>query len=133
MDFIGHVIVFFVALFAAIHRNYKDEIHLPISAGLVGLSISYALQINQCLNFLLQMACELESKIIAVERVKEYSETPTEAPAIIENRRPPDDWPSEGHIKFDHYSARYRDGLDLVLNDISIDIPGGTKVQDTLL
>ena len=70
---------------------------------------------------------------MAVERIKEYSETPTEAPPIVESRRPPEDWPPEGHVKFDHYSTRYREGLDLVLKDIDVDIPGGTKVYTSLL
>ena len=66
---------------------------------------------------------------MAVERLKEYSESPTEAPPIIESNRPSDDWPSQGHVKFDHYSTRYREGLDLVLKDITVDITGGTKVD----
>ena len=41
----------------------------------------------------------------------------------------PDDWPVEGRVQFDHYSTRYRPGLDLVLKDISCDIPGGQKVS----
>ena len=65
---------------------------------------------------------------MAVERTKEYAETPTEAPAIVESHRPPPEWPSEGHVKFDQYSTRYREGLDLVLRNISVEIPGGTKV-----
>lgn len=128
VEFIGNLIVFFVALFAAIQRNFKDELNLPVSAGLVGLSISYALEITQCLNYVLRMTCDLESNIVAVERVKEYSETTTEAAAIVDAHRPPDGWPSEGHIKFDNYSTCYRQGLDLVLENISLDICGGTKV-----
>ena len=118
-------------MFAVIQRNYGDELHLRINPGLVGLSISYALQITQSLNFVVRMASELETNIVAVERIKEYSETPTEAPPIIESNRPSDDWPSQGHVKFDHYSTRYREGLDLVLRDINVDIPGGTKVYYT--
>ena len=128
LEFVGNLIIFFSALFATIQRNHKDEFNLRISPGLVGLSISYALQITQGLNWVVRMASELETNIVAVERIKEYSETPTEAPPIIDSNRPADDWPSEGHVKFDYYSTRYREGLDLVLKDITVDIPGGTKV-----
>ena len=128
LEFVGNLVVFFAALFATIQRNYKDEFSLRINPGLVGLSISYALQVTQALNYVVRSACELEANIVAVERIKEYSETPTEAPPIIESHRPPDDWPSEGHVKFDHYFTRYREGLDLVLKDITVDVPGGIKV-----
>ena len=39
-----------------------------------------------------------------------------------------DNWPPEGHIKFNSYATRFRSGLDLVLDDISFDIRGGEKV-----
>ena len=133
LEFVGNLIIFFAALFAIIQRNYVDELNLRINPGLVGLSISYALQITQSLNYVVRMASELETNIVAVERIKEYSETPTEAPPIIESNRPPDDWPSQGHVKFDHYSTRYREGLDLVLKDITVDIPGGTKVLQYIM
>ena len=129
MEFVGNLVVFFAALFAAIQRNFSDEINLPINAGLVGLSISYALDINETLNRVLQYSCDLESSIVAVERVKEYSEIPTEAPAIIDDCRPPDDWPFKGHVQFNCYSTRYREGFDMALKDISVHIPGGTKVS----
>ena len=128
LEFVGNLVVFFAALFATIQRNHRDEFNLRITPGLVGLSISYALKITQALNFIVRLASELETNIVAVERVKEYSETQREAPPIVDSNRPPDNWPPEGHVKFDHYSTRYREGLDLVLKDISVDIPGGTKV-----
>ena len=129
---IGNFVVFFAAFFATIQRNYSNMLHLSITPGLVDLSISFALLINQGLNFVLQTACTIETNIIAVEWVKEYSEFATEvteAPVIItNNNQPPDDWPSEVHVKFDHYSTRYRKGLNLVLEGINLDIPAGTKV-----
>ena len=85
-------------------------------------------QVTQSLNWVVRMTSELETNIVAVERTKEYAETPTEAPPIIKGRRPESDWPKEGRVKFDEYSTRYREGLDLVLRSISVDIPGGTKV-----
>ena len=128
MELIASLVIFFAALFAAIQRNYKDELNLRINPGLVGLSISYALQITQALNFVVRMASELETNIVAVERIKEYSETPKETAESVSSQRPPEDWPPEGHVKFDQYSTRYREDLDLVLKDIDVDIPGGTKV-----
>ncbi len=48
LEIVGNMIIFFTALFAAIQRNYGEELHLHVSAGLVGLSISYALQVCGC-------------------------------------------------------------------------------------
>lgn len=124
----GNLIVFFAALFSAIQRNFRDELSLHTSAGLVGLSISYALSVTQSLNWVVRMTSELETNIVAVERTKEYSEVPTEAPPVIKDSRPDSDWPREGKVEFAGYSTRYREGLDLVLSDISVNIPGGTKV-----
>ncbi len=128
LEFVGNTIILFAALFAALQRNYRDALGLHISAGLVGLSISYALQVTQSLNWAVRMTSELETNIVAVERTKEYSELPTEAAPVIKDRRPAPDWPKEGRVEFDQYSTRYREGLDLVLKDISANIPGGTKV-----
>ena len=61
-----------------VQRNYGDDIHLSISAGLVGLSVSYALQVTQSLNMMVRMTSELETNIVAVERTKEYAETDNE-------------------------------------------------------
>uniref|UniRef100_A0AAR2LDB0 ATP-binding cassette, sub-family C (CFTR/MRP), member 3 n=1 Tax=Pygocentrus nattereri TaxID=42514 RepID=A0AAR2LDB0_PYGNA len=74
------------------------------------------------------MTSDLESNIVAVERVKEYSETPPEAPWEVEDKKPPGDWPSEGNVEFVDYSVRYRAGLDLVLRNISLKVKGGEKI-----
>ena len=42
LEFIGNIIILFAALFAVIERNSGDE---GIHPGLVGLSVSYALQV----------------------------------------------------------------------------------------
>ncbi|XP_015686352.1 canalicular multispecific organic anion transporter 2-like, partial [Protobothrops mucrosquamatus] len=50
------------------------------------------------------------------------------APWIIEDKRPPEDWPTQGEVVFTRYSVRYRKGLDLVLKDLSLSVKGGEKV-----
>ncbi|CAI8057972.1 Multidrug resistance-associated protein 1, partial [Geodia barretti] len=46
LEFMGNLIILFAALFVVIQRNYQEEIKIRINAGLVGLSISYALQVS---------------------------------------------------------------------------------------
>lgn len=47
-----------------------------MSPGLVGLSVSYALQITGGLLMLVRFTSDVETNIVAVERMKEYSEAP---------------------------------------------------------
>ena len=41
---------------------------------------------------------------------------------------PPKEWPQEGKVEFKNYTTRYREGLDLALNDVSAKIQPGQKV-----
>ena len=45
LEFIGNLIILFAALFAALQRN-NEGIFGRINPGLVGLSITYALQVS---------------------------------------------------------------------------------------
>ncbi|KAH1009382.1 hypothetical protein HUJ04_001743 [Dendroctonus ponderosae] len=88
LEMIGNLIILFAALFAVLAKN-----QMP---GLVGLSITYCLQITQTLNWLVRMTSDVETNIVAVERIKEYAEVPQEAPWKLSHEIMPSSWPETG-------------------------------------
>ena len=124
LEFIGSVIILTSAGLAIIAVSTGSG---P-SAGLVGLAMSYALQITQSLNWIVRQTVEVETNIVSVERVLEYARLPSEAPEVISKNRPPISWPAHGAVKFDHYSTRYRPELDLVLKDINLEVRPREKI-----
>lgn len=68
-----------------------------------------------------------EQNMNAVERLLVYSDLPPEA-ALTTPDDPPPTWPDKGDIKFTNVELRYREGLPLVLKDISFQINAGEKV-----
>uniref|UniRef100_A0A8C6VN87 MRP2 protein n=1 Tax=Naja naja TaxID=35670 RepID=A0A8C6VN87_NAJNA len=120
LELVGNLTVFFAALLAVF---VKDS----LNSGIVGLSITSALNITQTLNWLVRMTSELETNIVAVERLNEYTEIENEAPWVT-TQRPPSQWPNNGEITFIDYKVRYRPELELVLDGINCDIKGTEKI-----
>ncbi|KAJ8730882.1 hypothetical protein PYW08_002295 [Mythimna loreyi] len=111
LEMIGNLIIFFSAMFAVLNRD-------TISAGLVGLSVSYALQITQTLNWLVRMTSEVETNIVAVERIKEYAETEQEAAWNV-SPGPPASWPETGALQLERLTLAYRAGAEPALRDVT--------------
>lgn len=124
LEFIGSVIILAAASFAVISVATGSG----LTAGMVGLAMSYALQITTSLNWIVRQTVEVETNIVSVERVLEYARLPSEAPDRISKHKPKISWPAQGAIKFNNYSARYRPGLDLVLKNINLQFGSHEKI-----
>ncbi|KAM3864489.1 multidrug resistance-associated protein 1 [Diretmus argenteus] len=121
LEFVGNCIVSFAALFAVMART-------SLSPGIMGLSISYALQLTASLTWLVRMSSDLETNIVAVERVQEYSDTEKEAEWRKEPSNLPPGWPTHGDIEIRGLGLRYREDQDLAIRNITVTIQGGEKV-----
>ncbi|XP_074603021.1 multidrug resistance-associated protein 1-like [Brevipalpus obovatus] len=121
LEFCGNLIVLASSVFATLARH-------SLSGGSVGLSISYAVNVNVALNYLVRTFSLLEMNIISVERVLEYCKLPSEADWFVGKVTPEPEWPEHGRIVFDEYATRYRAGLDLVIHDLSVEIKPKEKI-----
>lgn len=120
LEMIGNLIIFFSAIFAVLNKD-------NVNAGIVGLSVSYALQITQTLNWLVRMTAEVETNIVAVERIKEYAETEQEAAWVKENG-PGSTWPETGAVQLEGLTLGYREGAEPALKEITCSIAPQDKV-----
>lgn len=123
LDFFNNLVILSACMFAVIGRD-------QLSAGLIGLCITYTLRVTQTFNFLIRQVSQVEANIVSVERVEKYiNELAQERPRNLpEDKTLPANWPSEGKIEFRKFSARYRDELPLAMKDISIVINAGEKI-----
>eukprot|EP00090_Calanus_glacialis_P018853 TRINITY_DN29170_c0_g1_i1.p1 TRINITY_DN29170_c0_g1~~TRINITY_DN29170_c0_g1_i1.p1 ORF type:complete len:356 (-),score=86.18 TRINITY_DN29170_c0_g1_i1:61-1104(-) len=122
LELLGNLIILFAALLSVIGRN-------TLEPGIVGLSLSYAMQITQNLNLLIRQTSQIENNMVSVERIKEYqNQLPKEAEWSLASDPGDTEWPRNGDITFDNLQVRYREGLPLVLKGVSLGITGGEKV-----
>ncbi|KAI0717016.1 multidrug resistance-associated ABC transporter [Earliella scabrosa] len=98
-----------------------------IDASLAGFALAFATSLLSDLIFLVRRFVGLEQSMVAVERVKEFSELPREPSEFIEPR-PPASWPTEGAIQCEDLVIRYAPELPNVLHHLSFEVRPGEKI-----
>ncbi|KAL6841171.1 hypothetical protein ACP4OV_029140 [Aristida adscensionis] len=94
----------------------------------VGMSLSYGLSLNSLVYFAISISCMLENDMVAVERVNQFSNLPSEAAWKIEDHLPSPNWPTHGDIEIKDLKVRYRPNTPLILKGINLRISGGEKI-----
>ncbi|KAI8011762.1 ABC transporter C family member 14 [Camellia lanceoleosa] len=94
----------------------------------VGLALSYGLSLNVMLFFTVYMSCNVENKMVSVERIKQFIRIPSEAAWRIPDCLPYPNWPICGDIEIKNLQVRYRPNTPLVIKGITLNIHGGEKV-----
>lgn len=80
---VGGIILFASGMALVASLSYRT-----MSAGTVGLAMTYALRVGSSLNQLVMLAIRMETQSVAVERIIEYTELPSEGKSVVVGSEP---------------------------------------------
>ena len=126
LECLGAFLFLFLALLCVL-AAYLAPFVPATFLSLSGLALSSAMTFCHTLQYLLDRFSELEGKMSKIERVLACSRilpesTPGQRPVLSPA------WPERGRLEFRRVNARYSPEKPLVLRDLSVVIPAGTKV-----
>ncbi|MED6193419.1 Canalicular multispecific organic anion transporter 2 [Stylosanthes scabra] len=104
--------------------SFPNAIAVP---GIAGLAVTYGLNLNSQAVNVIWFLCNLENKIISVERIFQYTSIPSEPPLVIEDNRPDPSWPPFGEVHIQDLQVKYAPHLPLVLRGLTCTFAAGTK------
>ncbi|RMZ88029.1 hypothetical protein DV736_g4741, partial [Chaetothyriales sp. CBS 134916] len=120
LDTVGNLLIFVVGILIITSRFSVD----PSIGGLV---MSYMLTIVLMLQMTVRQFAEVENDMNSMERLHYYGKhLEQEAPPHMGEVRA--SWPEQGEIIFSNVQMRYRPGLPLVLNSLSLHVRPGERV-----
>ncbi len=102
-----------------------------ISVGQAGFLMSLTLGLDATIQWLANSVSLIDSKMVSVERVVEYSNLKPESSFLIASVAEKEfrkDWPTSGSLEFVNYSGAYRTDLAWILKDLDYKIEGGKKI-----
>ncbi|XP_050665873.1 probable multidrug resistance-associated protein lethal(2)03659 isoform X2 [Leptidea sinapis] len=100
-----------------------------IEGSIVGLIITQSISLTGIFQWGMRQSAEMENQMTSVERVLEYTRLPKESYLMgSPNEKAPDNWPSEGAIKFFDLSVRYTVEGPCVLHNLNFDVLPQQKI-----
>ena len=120
---------FYLLLFLFNSGKWTSLFKLSILSvvALAGLSLAFAAETLDSMQFGIQMAAETENHMTSVERVFTYTQIDPE-PGYNTDTQPPETWPTEGSLKLCDLSLTYLKGAPATLNNINISVAAKEKV-----
>lgn len=98
------------------------------SDSIIGLSLSYLLQVSSILNLCIRQFAETEVQMNAVERLDYYAKSlPSEDGSVLPGRIS-SSWPDKGQLEFKKLCMRYQPHLPLVLNNVTFTVQPREKI-----
>ncbi|CAK8560127.1 unnamed protein product [Lathyrus sativus] len=98
-----------------------------INSSVAGLVVTYGLNLNIIQTWMIWELCNLETKIISVERILQYTRIPSEPPLVVDENRPHASWPLYGTVDIHNLQVRYALHMPLVLRGLTCTFVGGQK------
>ena len=93
---------------------------------MVGLALSYMLNLEADIRDLFWCYCYLETNMVSIERCYNYTNLIQEAPNVKDTDK--ENWPEKGEIEFKDYSVRYRPTTEIVLKNLTFSIRDCEKI-----
>ncbi|XP_077995245.1 ATP-binding cassette sub-family C member 9-like [Glandiceps talaboti] len=121
LDFVGALIVLIAGIGCMVSAALG-----ALEPSLIGLSLTYALQMSGYLNWFVRNTADCEMHMNAIERTDHYTHIPTEKYQGVYT--PPADWPDQGSIEVKDISVRYATELDPVLRNVTVHFRPGEKI-----
>ena len=127
LDLISHIYLTYVLI-----RTILDIDNFDAAA--IGLMLDYSIEISEQLLEAFEQATQVEKSLVSLERCDTFTQLPSEN---YEDEKLKEEkiydlsdksWPSEGRVKFEDFSIKYRKDCDLALNNINIEINPGEKI-----
>uniref|UniRef100_A0A8C5BBM9 ATP-binding cassette, sub-family C (CFTR/MRP), member 8 n=1 Tax=Gadus morhua TaxID=8049 RepID=A0A8C5BBM9_GADMO len=124
MEYIGAGVVLVAAVASIINALYSN-----LSAGLVGLGLTYALMVSNYMNWMVRNLADMEVQLGSVNRINGLLQTePENYEGLLTASQVPDGWPRQGEIQIQNLSVRYDATLKPVLKNVNAHIRPGEKV-----
>ena len=130
-------------------RGAGESSLASVDHGLLAIAITYCIQMSGIFQYMVRLSAKVETQMIAVERLSHLTRLESEhvmhqsggdsggdsgdsggsdTSKMVTQPTPLPSGTSHGHVELRNISVRYRADLPLILKNVDLDIPSGTKV-----